>query len=138
MSQFFDFSPLTLPPRPKATKATVLSLLAGIFTMIAGIAATVFTYLYIAFVPFWLQSYWLAGLVAGVVLGLIIILGTFVIWQGSLGFGGAIVFLTSLLNLYLIVIWWIPVDPWRYAILALGLLALIFGVLGGILSVFGK
>jgi hypothetical protein len=40
MSQYFDFPPLWLPPKPKASKATAFSLLAGIFTMIAGIAAT--------------------------------------------------------------------------------------------------
>jgi hypothetical protein len=138
MSQFFDFPPLWLPPKPKASKATAFSLLSGIFTMIAGIAATALAWLYIAFVPPLLAPYWWAPIVIGIVLGLIIILGAFVIWQGSLGFGGAIVFLTSLLNIYLIAVWFIPVDPWRYAIIALGTLALIFGLIGGTLGVFGK
>jgi hypothetical protein len=138
MSQFFDFPPLWLPPKPKASKATAFSLASGIITMIAGIAATTLAWLYIAFVPAFLQPYWWAGIVIGIVLGLIIILGAFVIWQGSLGFGGAIVFLTSLLNIYLIAVWFIPVDPWRYVILGLGALAIFFGIIGGTLGVFGK
>jgi len=138
MSQFFDFPPLWLPPKPKASKATACSLISGILTMLAGVAATAFAWLYIAFVPAFLAPYWWAGIVAGIVLGLIIILGAFVIWQGSLGFGGAIVFLTSLLNIYLISVWFIPVDPWRYAILGIGALAIIFGLIGGTLGIFGK
>jgi hypothetical protein len=138
MSQFFDFPPLWLPPKPKASKATAFSLASGILTMIAGIAATAIAWFYIAFVPSFLAPYWWAGIVAGIVLGLIIILGAFVIWQGSLGFGGAIVFLTSLLNIYLIAVWFIPVDPWRYVILGIGALAIFFGIIGGTLGVFGK
>ncbi len=138
MSQFFNFPPLWLPPKPKASKATAFSLASGIITIIAGIAATTLAWLFIAFVPPFLQPYWWAGIVIGIVLGLIIILGAFVIWQGSLGFGGAIVFLTSLLNIYLIAVWFIPVDPWRYVILGLGALAIFFGIIGGTLGVFGK
>ena len=65
MSQSFDFPPLWLPPKPKASKATAFSLASGIITMIAGIAATTLAWLYIAFVPPFLQPYWWAGIVIG-------------------------------------------------------------------------
>ena len=137
MAHMLEYSKPPLPPKPKATKGFVLSLLAGVFTMIAGISATLLTFFYVAFVPAWLIPYRLLGAGIGLILGLLIFLGAFLIWQDSLGFGGALVFLCSLANIYLGIIWYVGVI-WRYAVLGLGLVALIFGLIGGVLGVFGK
>jgi hypothetical protein len=132
-----EYIPPILPPKPKATKAFALSIVSGILTILAGVAATVLTFFYPAFVPAWLMPYRLLGLGIGLILGIIILLGAFLIWHDSLGFGGAIVFLASMANLYLIVLWWVPVI-FSYVVMVLGLLAIIFGFIGGIMGVFGK
>lgn len=132
-----EYIPPILPPKPKATKAFSLSIVSGILTILAGVAATVLTFFYPAFVPAWLMPYRLLGLGLGLILGIIILLGAFLIWHDSLGFGGAIVFMASMANLYLIVLYLVPVI-FSYVVMVLGLLAIIFGFIGGIMGVFGK
>ena len=137
MAHIVDQSKPLLPPKPKATKGFVLSLIAGVLTMLAGISATILTYFYVAFVPAWLIPYRLAGAGIGLILGMLILLGAFLIWQDSLGFGGALVFLCSLANIYLVILYYIPIYL-SYAVMSIGLVALILGLIGGVTGVFGK
>jgi len=51
--------------------------------------------------------------------------------------GGIMVFLCSLANIYLIVVYFIT-TVWSYVVLALGLLALVLGVIGAVLGIAGK
>lgn len=137
MAHVLEYPKPPLPPKPKATKGFVLSLIAGILTMLAGISATILTYFYVAFVPAWLIPYRLAGVALGLILGILIILGAFLIWQDSLGFGGALVFLCSLANIYLVILYFIPIYL-SFAVMGIGLVALILGLIGGVIGVFGK
>jgi len=133
-------SPYTVPfvpPRPKPVKGVVLSVVAGALTILAGIAATAVTYLYPANVPSWLLGVRLWGAVIGIFLGLLIILGAIVVWQGHFGTGGALVFLCSLGNLYLGLLWFVPILP-AYLVMAIGCVALVLGLVGGIVGILGK
>ncbi len=129
--------PPTFIPRPRAVKGFALSLIAGIITILAGIAATLVAYLFPGDVPGWLAPYMYGGVVAGTILGILIFLGAFLIWQRYLALGGIMVFLCSLANVYLVVVYFITV-VWVYVVLAIGLIALIFGVIGAILGIAGK
>jgi hypothetical protein len=131
------FPPPTFLPRPRAVRGFALSLIAGIITILAGIAGTLLAILFPGDVPGWLAPYIYGGIVVGVVLGILIFLGAFLIWQRYLALGGIIVFLASLANVYLVLVYFITV-VWVYVVLAMGLIALIFGVIGAILGIAGK
>ncbi len=134
---FPGYPPPTFPPRPRAVKGFAVSIFAGIVTIIAGIAATAVAWLFPGDVPAWLAPYTLGGIVAGLVLGILIFLGAFLVWHRYLALGGIMVFLCSLANIYLIVVYFIT-TVWSYVVLALGLLALVLGVIGAILGIAGK
>ncbi|MEM2107597.1 MAG: hypothetical protein QXV46_07290 [Candidatus Bathyarchaeia archaeon] len=134
---FPGLPPPTFPPRPRAVKGFVVSLIAGIMTIIAGIAGTAVAIFFPGDVPVWLAPYVLGGIVLGFVLGILIFLGAFLIWHRYLALGGIIVFFCSLANVYLIVVYFIT-TIWSYLVLALGLLALIFGIIGAALGIAGK
>jgi hypothetical protein len=127
----------TFLPRPRAVKGFALSLIAGIITILAGIAGTLLALLFPGDVPGWLAPYIYGGIVVGVILGILIFLGAFLIWQRYLALGGILVFLASLANVYLVLVYFITV-VWVYVVLAMGLIALIFGVIGAILGIAGK
>jgi len=129
--------PPTFLPRPRAVKGFVVSLIAGIMTIIAGIAGTAVAIFFPGDVPAWLAPYVLLGIVLGFVLGILIFLGAFLIWHRYLALGGIMVFFCSLANVYLIVVYFIT-TIWSYVVLALGLLALIFGIIGAALGIAGK
>lgn len=112
-------------------------MIAGIITILAGIAATLVAYMFPGNVPGWLTPYIYGGVVAGTILGILIFLGAFLIWQRYLALGGIMVFLCSLANVYLVLVYFITV-VWVYVVLAIGLIALIFGVIGAILGIAGK
>jgi hypothetical protein len=131
------FPPPTFLPRPRAVKGFALSLIAGIITILAGIAGTLLALLFPGDVPGWLAPYIYGGIVIGVILGILIFLGAFLIWQRYLALGGILVFLASLANVYLVVVYFITV-VWVYVVLAMGLIALILGVIGAILGIAGK
>ncbi|MBS7625699.1 hypothetical protein KEJ51_01455 [Candidatus Bathyarchaeota archaeon] len=134
---FPGIPPPTFPPRPRAVRGFVVSLAAGIMTIIAGIAGTAVAILFPGDVPVWLAPYVLGGIVLGFVLGILIFLGAFLIWHRYLALGGIMVFFCSLANVYLIVVYFIT-TIWSYVVLALGLLALIFGIIGAALGIAGK
>jgi len=132
------YPPPTFPPRPRAIKGFGLSLFAGIITMLAGIAATILALLFPGDVPAWLAPYIYGGVVMGVVLGTLIFLGAFLIWLRYLALGGIIVFLASLANVYLILVYFFTMPYWPYVIMLMGLVALVIGVIGAILGISGK
>ena len=70
-------------------------------------------------------------------LGLVIILGAFLIWQGYSTLGGILVFVFSLANIYLAILMVVPVT-WVYVGIALGIVALVLGMIGGILGILSK
>jgi len=126
-----------LPPRPSAIWGFILSLVAGILAIIAGSAATAVLYLNLAIVPAWLQPYIIAFLGAGLLLGLVVILGAFLIRLGYTTLGGIIAFVFSLANIYLALLIVVP-TLYVYVPIALGIAALILGMVGGILGILGK
>jgi hypothetical protein len=126
-----------LPPRPSALWGFILSLVAGIMAIVAGSAATAVLYLNLAIVPAWLQPYVIAFLGAGLLLGLVVILGAFLIRLGYTTLGGIIAFVFSLANIYLALLIVVP-TLYVYAPIALGIAALILGMVGGILGILGK
>jgi len=126
-----------LPPRPSALWGFILSLVAGIMAIVAGSAATAILYLNLALVPAWLQPYVIAFLGAGLLLGLVVILGAFLIRLGYTTLGGIIAFVFSLANIYLALLIVVP-TLYVYAPIALGIAALILGMVGGILGLAGK
>ena len=65
-------------------------------------------------------------------------LGAFLIWVRYWALGGIIVFLCSLANVYLIMVWFITVPWWPWIIMGVGLFALIIGAIGGVLGISGK
>jgi hypothetical protein len=126
-----------IPPRPRSVWGFLLSLVAGIVTIIAGAAATAILFANLAVVPAWLANYWMAPLGIGILLGLVIILGAFLIWQGYSTLGGILVFVFALANIYLAVLIVVPV-LWVYAGIAIGIIALVLGLIGGLLGVLSK
>ena len=132
------YPPPTFPPRPRAVKGFALSIFAGIVTILAGIAGTLLALLFPGSAPPWLAPYIYGGVVIGVVLGTLIFLGAFLIWHRYLALGGIIVFLASLANVYLVTVYFISVLYWPYVVMIMGLVALVFGVIGAILGIAGK
>jgi len=130
--------PPSFPQRPRAIKGFGLALLAGIITMLAGIAATILALLFPGNVPGWLATYIWGGVVIGVLLGILIILGAFLIWVRYWALGGIFVFLCSLANVYLVMVWFITVPWWPWIIMGAGLFALIIGAIAGVLGISGK
>ena len=126
-----------IPPRPRSVWGFILSLIAGIVTIIAGAAATAILFSNLALVPAWLANYWIAPLGIGILLGLVIILGAFLIWQGYSTLGGILVFVFALANIYLAILIVVP-TIWVYAGIALGIVALVLGLIGGLLGVLSK
>ncbi|MBS7625831.1 zinc ribbon domain-containing protein [Candidatus Bathyarchaeota archaeon] len=126
-----------LPPRPSALWGFILSLVAGIVTIIAGAAATAILYANLPLVPAWLAPYWLAFLGVGLLLGLVVVLGSFLIRLGYTTLGGIIAFVFSLANIYLALLIMVP-TTWVYLPIAAGIVALVLGMVGGILGILGK
>ncbi len=135
---FPGLPPPSFPQRPRAIKGFGLALFAGILTMLAGIAATILALLFPANVPGWLAPYIWGGVIIGVLLGILIILGAFLIWVRYWALGGIFVFLCSLANVYLIMLWFITVPWWPWIIMGAGLFALIIGAIAGVLGISGK
>ncbi|MCZ2845322.1 MAG: hypothetical protein O2U61_02305 [Candidatus Bathyarchaeota archaeon] len=79
----------------------------------------------------------MAPLGIGILLGLVIILGAFLIWQGYSTLGGILVFVFALANIYLAVLIVVPV-LWVYAGIAIGIIALVLGLIGGLLGILSK
>ena len=128
----------TFLPRPRAVKGFALSIFAGILTMVAGVMATILGLLFPGDVPAWLSPYIYGGVVLGLVLGAIILLGAFLIWHRFLALGGIIVFLASLVNVYLVLVYFFTMPYWPWVIMLVGLLALVIGVIGAIAGIAGK
>ncbi|MGB6681675.1 MAG: hypothetical protein WBF08_10200 [Candidatus Bathyarchaeia archaeon] len=135
---FPGLPPPSFPQRPRAIKGFGIALLAGILTMLAGIAATILALLFPANVPGWLAPYIWGGVIIGVLLGILIILGAFLIWVRYWALGGIFVFLCSLANVYLVMVWFITVPWWPWIIMGVGLFALIIGAIAGVLGISGK
>jgi len=135
---FPGLPPPSFPQRPRAVKGFGLALFAGILTILCGIAATIIALLFPGNVPGWLAPYIWGGVVIGVGLGVLIFLGAFLIWVRYWVLGGIIVFLCSLANVYLIMVWFITVPWWPWIIMGVGLFALILGAIGGVLGISGK
>lgn len=126
-----------IPPRPRSVWGFILALIAGIVTIIAGAAATAILFANLALVPAWLANYWMAPLGIGILLGLVIILGAFLIWQGYSTLGGILVFVFALANIYLAVLIVVPA-LWVYVAIAIGIIALVLGLIGGLLGILSK
>ncbi len=130
--------PMIFPQgRSYALWGFLLSLIAGILAIVAGASATALLYLNTAIVPSWLAPYVLAPLGVGLLLGLVVILGAFLIRLGYTTLGGIIAFVFSLANIYLALLIVVPTME-VYAPIALGIVALLFGLVGGILGILGK
>jgi hypothetical protein len=129
--------PFLPPARSYALWGFLLSLIAGILTIVAGAAATALLYLNLPIVPSWLSPYVLAPLGVGLLLGLVIILGAFLIRLGYTTLGGIIVFVFSLANIYLALLIVVPTLVVYWPI-AFGIVALLLGLVGGILGILGK
>jgi len=125
------------PVRPSATWGFILSLIAGIVAIIAGAAATAVLYINLPLVPAWLSPYVIAFLGVGLLLGLVVILGAFLIRLGYTTLGGIIAFVFSLANIYIALLIVVPTLQ-VYAAIAAGIVALILGMIGGILGILGK
>ena len=128
----------TFLPRPRAVKGFALSIFAGILTMVAGVMATILGLLFPGDVPAWLSTYIYGGAVLGLILGTIILLGAFLIWHRFLALGGIIVFLASLANIYLVLVYFFTMPYWPWVIMFTGLLALVIGVIGAVAGIAGK
>jgi hypothetical protein len=115
----------------------ILSMIAGILTIVAGAAAAAILYMNLPIVPAWLSPYVIAFLGVGLLLGLVIILGSFLIRLGYTTLGGIIAFVFSLANIYLALLIVVP-TLWVYGAIALGIAALLLGMIGGILGILGK
>lgn len=126
-----------IPVRPSATWGFILSLIAGIVAIIAGAAATAVLYLNLPLVPAWLSPYVIAFLGVGLLLGLVVILGAFLIRLGYTTLGGIIAFVFSLANIYIALLIVVPTLQ-VYAAIVAGIVALILGMVGGILGILGK
>ena len=126
-----------LPPRPRPLWGFLLALVAGILSIIAGAAATAILYSNLALVPAWLIDYWMVPMGVGVLLGLVIILGAFLIWQGYSTLGGILTFIFSLANIYLAILIVVPV-VWIYVSISMGVVALILGLIAGLLGILSK
>jgi hypothetical protein len=126
-----------MPPKPSATWGFILSLIAGIVAIIAGAAATAILWTNLAIVPAWLSPYIIAFLGVGILLGLVVILGAFLIRLGYTTLGGIIAFVFSLANIYVALLIVVP-TMFVYAAIAIGIVALILGLIGGILGILGR
>jgi H+/Cl- antiporter ClcA len=126
-----------LPPRSTALWGFLLSLIAGIVSIIAGAVATAVLYLNLPIVPSWLSPYVIAFLGVGLLLGLVIILGAFLIRLGYTTLGGIIAFVFSLANIYVALLIVVPTLQ-VYAAITAGIVALVLGMVGGILGILGK
>jgi hypothetical protein len=126
-----------MPPKPSATWGFILSLIAGIVAIIAGAAATAILWTNLAIVPAWLSPYIIAFLGVGILLGLVVILGAFLIRLGYTTLGGIIAFVFSLANIYVALLIVVP-SLFVYAAIAIGIVALILGLIGGILGILGR
>ncbi|MCK5603370.1 hypothetical protein KAR91_15910, partial [Candidatus Pacearchaeota archaeon] len=129
--------PSFLPPKPRALWGFLMSLMAGILSIIAGAAATAILFANLVVVPAWLANYWMVPLGVGMLLGLVIILGAFLIWQGYSTLGGILVFVFALANIYVAILMVVPVT-WVYAGIGIGIVALVLGMVGGILGILSK
>ncbi|MBS7622628.1 zinc ribbon domain-containing protein [Candidatus Bathyarchaeota archaeon] len=126
-----------IPVRPSATWGFILSLIAGIIAIVAGAAATAVLYINLPVVPAWLSPYVIAFLGVGLLLGLVVILGAFLIRLGYTTLGGIIAFVFSLANIYIALLIVVPTLQ-VYAAIVAGIVALILGMVGGILGILGK
>jgi len=126
-----------LPPRPRPVWGFILALLAGIATIIAGATATALLYSNLAIVPAWLVDYWMVPLGVGVLLGLVVVLGAFLIWQGYSTLGGILAFIFSLANIYLAILIVVPTTI-IYVAIAIGIVALVLGLIAGLLGILSK
>jgi hypothetical protein len=128
----------TFLPRPRAVKGFALSIFAGILTMVAGVMATILGLLFPVDVPAWISPYIYGGAVLGLILDTIILLGAFLIWHRFLALEGIIVFLASLANIYLVLVYFFTMPYWPWVIMFTGLLALVIGVIGAVAGIAGK
>jgi uncharacterized membrane protein len=126
-----------MPGRSYSLWGFILSMIAGILTIVAGAAAAAILYMNLPIVPAWLSPYVIAFLGVGLLLGLVIILGAFLIRLGYTTLGGIIAFVFSLANIYLALLIVVP-TLWVYGAIALGIAALLLGMIGGILGILGK
>lgn len=126
-----------LPPRPRPLWGFLLALVAGILTIISGAAATALLYANLAIVPAWLVDYWMVPMGIGILLGLVVVLGAFLTWQGYSTLGGILTFIFSLANIYLAILIVVPAVIF-YAPIAIGIVALVFGLIGGLLGILSK
>lgn len=126
-----------LPPRPRPLWGFLLALVAGILTIIAGASATALLYANLAIVPAWLVDYWMVPMGIGILLGLVVVLGAFLTWQGYSTLGGILTFIFSLANIYLAILIVVPAVIF-YAPIAIGIVALVFGLIGGLLGILSK
>jgi hypothetical protein len=126
-----------MPPKPSATWGFILSLIAGIVAIIAGAAATAILWTNLPIVPAWLSPYIIAFLGVGILLGLVVILGSFLIRLGYTTLGGIIAFVFSLANIYVALLIVVP-TLFVYAPIAIGIVALVLGLIGGILGILGR
>ncbi|WP_455277649.1 hypothetical protein [[Eubacterium] cellulosolvens] len=137
-----DYAPLPmvpgfLPPRARPVWGFILALLSGIVTIIAGAGATTVLYANLALVPAWLVDYWMIPLGLGILLGLVIILGAFLVWQGYSTIGGILTFIFALANIYLAILIVVPVII-MYVPIAIGIVAVVLGLIAGLLGILSK
>jgi hypothetical protein len=126
-----------LPPKPRPVWGFLLALLAGIVAIIAGAGATTVLYANLALVPAWLVDYWMIPLGIGILLGLIVILGAFLVWQGYSTLGGILTFIFALANIYLAILVVVPVIM-IYVPIAIGIVAVVLGIIAGFLGILSK
>ena len=130
-------APGLLPPSPRPLWGFLLALISGIVTIIAGAGATTVLYANLALVPAWLVDYWMVPLGISILLGLVVILGAFLIWQGYSTLGGILVFIFALANIYLAILIVVPVVM-IYAPIAIGIVAVVLGIIAGFLGILSK
>jgi len=115
----------------------LLALISGIVAIIAGAGATTVLYANLALVPAWLVDYWMIPLGIGILLGLVVILGAFLVWQGYSTLGGILAFIFALANIYLAILIVVPVMM-MYVPIVIGIVAVVLGTIAGFLGILSK
>ncbi|MCW4033713.1 MAG: hypothetical protein NWF08_10050 [Candidatus Bathyarchaeota archaeon] len=123
-----------LPPRARPVWGFLLALISGIVAIIAGAGATTVLYANLALVPAWLVDYWMIPLGIGILLGLVVILGAFLVWQGYSTLGGILAFIFALANIYLAILIVVPVMM-MYVPIVIGIAAVVLGLIAGLLGI---
>lgn len=126
-----------LPPKPRPIWGFLLALISGIVAIIAGAGATTVLYANLALVPAWLVDYWMIPLGIGLLLGLVVILGAFLVWQGYSTLGGILAFIFALANIYLAILIVVPVMM-MYVPIIIGIVAIVLGTIAGFLGILSK